>query len=201
VILSSSTARRSFAVVTLLGLGVPMAQSSVLASFVRTLVPAKDVTSNVGRLFSGIAIFGALAALLAARLLERHGTTRVLTASCLCAGALLVPQGVADEMWQLAPFVVAVAFFQGGVQTATVRLISNTISRSDSGVGFGIYQSIQVGAAQIGPFLGGALADSAGFRAVFPIAGVVLIASGTLAAFALPKTVAPTNTLGDQTPL
>lgn len=188
-ILRQPAARRSFAIVSLLGIGAPMAQSSVLASFAKKITDPDYVTLAIGLLFSGIAVFGAPAALLAGRLLDRRGTTTMLSASCLGAGLLLLPQGLAQSIWQLAPFVLGVAFFQGGVQTATVRLVSNVVSREEAGVGFGIYQSVQMGASQIGPFVGGALAAAIGLRGVFPIAGCALLVGGVLAATLLPPHV------------
>jgi MFS family permease len=189
LVLRSRPARITFGIVLGIGFGVPMVQST-LAPFVATLVAPGQVRTSVALLYSGISVSGAVAAIIAGRGLRRVGAPPILIISSLAAGVMLLPQGATHALWQLAPLVVAMAFFQGAIQTSTAGLIASIVSHSAVSAGFGLYQSVQAASAQVAPALGGALASSFGFRAVFPAAGSVLLAASIVAARYLPKAAA-----------
>lgn len=185
-ILRSKPARTTFFLVAAMGIGVAMIQP-VLAGFVKTLVSTGNVNFGVGALYFGISALGALASLLAGRLLPSVGVVRVAVFSSIGVGVFLLPQGLSTAYWHLVPLVLMMAFFYGAVQASIVRLVAAVIPKDQVGTGFGVYQSIRAASLQIAPAFGGAIAASVGFAAVFPIAGLVVLVAGVVASRLLPK--------------
>lgn len=191
-LLRSPRVRTTFALVAGMGLGVAMIQP-VLAGYVKTIVAPQNVNLTVGMLYFGISATGASASFIAGRLMLRVSVNTIAVGATIAAGALLVPQGWTTAMWQLAPLVLGMAFFNGAVQAAIVKLVAGVVPREQIGAGFGVYQSIRAASLQMAPALGGVIAAGLGFVAVFPTAGIVMLIVGTVSAVALRDSSQPVD--------
>jgi DHA1 family multidrug resistance protein-like MFS transporter len=156
----------------------PMVQP-ILPAFVVALLPrGASVNGTVGLLFFGISASSAIAAILAGRFIRRIGLQRILLVSFLGIAAFLIAAGRSTTVGQLAVLIIGMSFFQGALQTTSVALLPEVVSASAVSSIFGLYQSVSTLSAQMGPAIGGGLAVSFGFRAVFPIDGGALLALG-----------------------
>ena len=156
----------------------PMIQP-ILAPYVVTLLPTgSDTTVIVGMMFFGIAAAGAFAAISAGRIIQRIGIQLSLLAATVGVAAFLLPMGLVQSVAVLAVLVVVMSLFQGVLQTSSATLIPTLVSATALSSIFGLYQSVQALSGQMGPAIGGIIAAHIGFRAVFPLAAMALLALG-----------------------
>jgi DHA1 family multidrug resistance protein-like MFS transporter len=174
-------------VVAVVGIGRPMTQP-ILPGFVSELLDGTgSVNFTIGVLFFGMSALTAVAALYTARINKRFGFNHVVLVTCLVSAVLMTLQGASANVVQLLVLTWVIAFFQGILATGTVALLSTAVSAAVVSGVFGVYQSVQAGAGQVGPLLGGTLAVSLGFRWVFAIAGILFFFAGVVAYLVLQR--------------
>ena len=174
-LLRSPAVLTTLGLIFLLGISRPITQP-VLPGFIKSLMgDGSSVTFAVSAIFAGIAIAGAISALAAGRLIARHGVLAVALVASLAAAVLAFPQAAAQHVGFLAAFVILQALTYGGIQTSTATLLTRSVPPHAISSGFGLFQSVQSLSNGAGPFLGGAIAVSLGFRPVFVVAGVIFL--------------------------
>jgi DHA1 family multidrug resistance protein-like MFS transporter len=130
-------------------------------------------------LWAGIVGFGpAIPATILApiwgRMADRFGYRVMLLRAMVSAAALLALMGFAQSVWVL----VALRMVQGGL-TGTIysaqALVASAAPEDETGRAMGLLQMSVYGGATVGPVAGGLVAQLAGYRASFVMAGLLLL--------------------------
>jgi DHA1 family multidrug resistance protein-like MFS transporter len=112
-------------------------------------------------------------------LADRYGR-KIMVERVLFGGAgLLLLMGMVGNVHQL----LALRILQGaltGITSASVALVSSVTPSERTGFSLGLMQSAAFVGGSAGPLIGGPLADALGYRAVFYISAVGLLAAGLL---------------------
>ena len=149
----------------------------ILTSFVKTLeTPQAYLTLMVGLVFSVAGLSTFIAAPLLGRYADRHGYKRVLQFALAGAALMYLPQGLVHTSWQLLWIRFALGAFIGGILPSIQSLISHLTPDSQRATGFGLNQSAVYVGNFLGPLVGGVVSGWLGFRAIFSIASVFLLA-------------------------
>jgi DHA1 family multidrug resistance protein-like MFS transporter len=111
------------------------------------------------------------------RLGDRYGQKPMALRALASYVFLLVLSGAVSNVWQLFLLRVGVGLF-GGIGPLGLAMATSLSPREQTGRAVGMIQAAQILAAAVGPYVGGALADSIGVRATFVVAG--LFCAGTL---------------------
>ncbi len=173
---------------------VDRSQLSILAEPIKHDLHLSD--SQVG-LLQGLAfafVFSLLALPLAS-ISDRGRHRTVLVASVAMWSIMTTLGGFAQSFWQLAAMRVGVAIGEAGLHPTSHSLISGAFTARSRGKALGIFAlGLPLGVAA-GSYLGGRIADGAGWRAAFQVLGPI----GTLL---LPFIVliVPANTLAGAAP-
>jgi MFS transporter, DHA1 family, multidrug resistance protein len=138
-------------------------------------------------LWSGVLIGIAplLAGLLApawGRLADRYGQKPMALRALFASALLLLSSALVTNPWQLLATRVGIGLF-GGVGPLGLAMATALMPREHTGRAVGAVQSAQILAAAAGPFAGGFLADSIGFRATFVVTGIICAAAFLLVAW------------------
>ena len=157
-------AARTFVVLyVVIGLGQPIAVSSlVLAAVAAGYVIAALVAGAVG---------------------DRFGLARTITVASLVYGAGFLAGGLAEDWhhWLLAP-IFFVAIVGGIVMTLAWGLLFTLMPEEHRGAVSGLATTTKGIGLIVGPLAAGAAIDLVGYRALWPICGVFVLASVPLVA-------------------
>ncbi|HXF51435.1 MAG TPA: MFS transporter [Dehalococcoidia bacterium] len=115
-------------------------------------------------LFVFAPVWGALA--------DRFGRKAMLLRAYAGATVVLTLQGFVQNVWQLAALRLAQGAFVGTIPAANA-LVASAAPGPRVGYSLGLVQMALFLSQFVGPVVGGSLADVAGFRATFVIAGAV----------------------------
>jgi MFS family permease len=140
-------------------------------------VPAALLEFLSGAVFSIVGVADMLASPFLGRRGDQLGYKKVLMISLAGVAVSYTLQGVAGNWWQLMVFRFLQGCFVGGVLASANSLISLSASRSFQGRVFGVSTSAMQVGNFLGPLVGGALAAGLGFRAVFPLTGLLCLAN------------------------
>lgn len=150
----------------------------IIPLYLQTLnVPPALLTFLSGAVFSVVGIATVMASPFLGRAGDRIGYKRVLM---ICLGGVAVTytlQGLAGNWWELVLFRFGQGCFAGGVFASANALTSLAASRSFQGRVFSLAASAQQVGNFVGPLVGGAVAATISFRAVFPITAVLCLAN------------------------
>ena len=122
---------------------------------------------------SGAAFAMMLMAPIWGSLADRYGRRMMLIRATMAGSAIAFLMGLAVSPQQL----VLLRILQGGLcgtVAAAVTLVSTSTPDEHLGTALGVMQTSQFVGQAMGPVVGGVLADALGYRAVFPIAGVLM---------------------------
>jgi len=140
---------------------------------------------------SGGALSMALAAPLWGSLADRHGRKLMLIRATLAGSVLAFLMGLVTSPAQLIIIRILQGFFCGTVAAANT-LVATETPEEHLGKSLGVMQTTQFVGHATGPLVGGVLADAFGYRAIFPIASVMMaIALVTLLLFVREKRFVP----------
>jgi DHA1 family multidrug resistance protein-like MFS transporter len=140
-------------------------------------VPAGLIEFLSGAVFSIVGVADMLASPFLGRRGDKLGYKKVLMISLAGVAISYTLQGAAVNWWQLMAFRFLQGCFVGGVLAAANSLISLSAARSFQGRAFGVSTSAMQVGNFLGPLVGGATAAGLGFRAVFPITGLLCLAN------------------------
>ncbi|MFC5529910.1 MFS transporter [Cohnella yongneupensis] len=107
------------------------------------------------------------------KLSDRYGRKMMLLRSGFGMAVVMVLMGFAAAPWHLLVLRMMNGII-AGFQPAAVSLVAATTPKERSGFAMGTLQSGGIAGSIMGPFFGGLLADSIGFRPIFYITGTLL---------------------------
>ncbi|MEK5026142.1 MFS transporter [Paenibacillus sp. FSL M7-1046] len=126
--------------------------------------------------------------LLAGVLVDRNGSRRYIVFSLTVAGAILLLQAHAQLPWHLlllrAASGFALAFLSPACMTLLASLSSDPITQGKYMSGHGIIHTL---ASVVSPAAGAFIVHQAGYSGTFSTLGWLLIATGVMAFFSVPK--------------
>ena len=154
-----------------------------LPLYVKELGVADEETAA---LWAGVLIGIAplLAGLLApvwGHLADRHGQKAMALRALGAYVILLVLSGFVRSVQELLATRIGIGLF-GGIGPLGLAMATSLAPREQTGRAVGLIQGAQILAAAVGPFAGGALADTLGHRHTFLVAAVVCAAAFALVA-------------------
>ena len=121
------------------------------------------------------------------RLGDRIGHRSIVIASCIFAGLLYLPQSMVTRGWQMLVLYALVGVGIGGIIPSLSALLANYTNPGDEGAVFGLDNSIRAGARSIAPMIGSVVGLWFGLRSTFVASGLIIIVTGILAVWVLPK--------------
>jgi DHA1 family multidrug resistance protein-like MFS transporter len=113
------------------------------------------------------------------KLSDRYGRKMMLLRSGFGMSVVMVMMGFATQPWHL----LALRMLNGtisGFLPAAVSIVSATTPKDKMGFAMGTLQSGGTAGAILGPFIGGLLADTFGFRPIFYITGTLLFLASVI---------------------
>ncbi|MNW26977.1 drug efflux system protein MdtG [compost metagenome] len=126
--------------------------------------------------------------LLAGPGVDRHGSRRYIMFSLTAAGFILMLQAFINSPWELlvlracSGFVLA--FLSPACMTLLARLSNDPVTQGKYMSGHGVVHTL---ASVISPAAGAFIVASLGFQSTFSSLGIILILTGIMAYFTLPK--------------
>lgn len=122
---------------------------------------------------------------------DRVGRRPMVLRSMYGGVVVLLLMSVAQNVWHLLVFRLLQGMLTGTI-AALVALVAAEAPRERAGYALGVMQSAVFVGFSAGPLIGGLLADSLGYRAMFALSSVLLLAGGLLVQFCVRETfVAP----------
>lgn len=105
---------------------------------------------------------------------DRYGRKMMLLRSGIGMAVVIILMGFSTAPWHLLVLRMLNGVISG-FSPAAISLVSSSAPREKIGFAMGIVQSGGTAGAILGPFLGGLMADSFGFRPIFYITGSLLL--------------------------
>jgi len=125
---------------------------------------------------SGAALSMMVAAPIWGGLADRYGRKLMLMRATAAGAILALFMGMAQAPWHLVALRILQGFLCGTV-SASITLVATSTPEAYLATGLGMIQMVQYGGQALGPLIGGVLADTWGYRAVFPISAGLMFAS------------------------
>ena len=144
-----------------------------LPLYVRALGVAEEHVALWAGVLIGVSplLAGALAPVWG-RLADRYGHKVMAKRALVSYVFLLALSAAVTNVWQLFALRVGVGLF-GGIGPLAVVMASGSAPKGEAGRAIGIMQAAQILSAAVGPFAGGALADTIGIRPTFVVTAVL----------------------------
>ena len=142
--------------------------------------PGENVVFFAGLAMSAAAFAAMIAAPRIGRFADRHGHWRVIVASFVAAGVLLIPQAFVTAPWQLVILRFLMGLALAGLMPAITALIRRNAPDAAIGRILGFSQSAQYLGQIAGPLAGAFVADRFGMPAVFLATAVAMLAGAAL---------------------
>lgn len=132
-------------------------------------------TGSLAGVIIGVAsAAGALGSVAMGKVSRKTGYGRTLFTCILGACVFYMPQGFAREPWQLLILRACSGFFMGGTMPTVNALIADICDREKRGSTYGLSSSVSSSGMAFGPAAGAAIANIAGYPAVFFTTTVLL---------------------------
>ena len=135
----------------------------------------------VGLINSASPVVMALASPIWGLLADRYGRKPMLVRAQVGGGMMLFLMALVMNVPQLAGLRILQGAISGSVAAATT-LVASTVPRERCGYSMGLLQSAIFLGHSLGPFAGGIVGATLGYRVTFMISGVLLLVSGFLVA-------------------
>ena len=182
-VLKHIVSRPVLLVVMLLSLLIQVAHFSIqpiLSLFVEEIHGPVNIAFFAGMAFSAAGLGNLLFSRRLGRLGDKVGHVKVLTVLLFAAGIVYFPGAFVFSIWQLVilRFLLGVAL--GGLVPLRIAYIRQAAPLSMQGEVLGYNTSLRFLGNVIGPALGGLIAASFGFSAVFYITSGLLVLSGVI---------------------
>ncbi|MBO9598066.1 MAG: MFS transporter [Cohnella sp.] len=132
-----------------------------------------------GLIFAGNFVTSFLFQPIWGKLSDRYGRKMMLLRSGFGMSVVMVLMGFATTPWHLLLLRVMNGVI-AGFQPAAVSLVASTTPKERIGFAMGTLQSGGVAGSIMGPFIGGFLADTFGFRPIFYITGGLLFLASSV---------------------
>ncbi|MDH7567987.1 MAG: MFS transporter [Armatimonadota bacterium] len=143
-----------------------------LPFYIRTLgvESEQDVRRWTGYIFAANGITMCIFAPIWGAVGDRYGRKLMVLRSMLAMGVFIVLMGFAQRPWQLFALRLAQGSLSGTI-SANMAMVSSTVPTARLGFAMGLVYVAADAGRVLGPTLGGLLADFAGFRIAFWLAG------------------------------
>ncbi len=167
-------------------------RDSYLPFFLKDLgaLSTEDATLWSGLVQAGGAGVMTIAAPFWGAVSDRHGRKPMLLRAMFAAMFTVGLMGLATAPWHL----VALRMIEGaltGTVTASTALVAAYAPKDRLGFSLGLIQTAVFSGASLGPFLGGILADTIGYRATFGVSGTLLGTAGVIVLFLVQERFTP----------
>lgn len=143
-----------------------------------------------GALSAGSALSMGLAAPLWGTLADRHGRKLMLQRALFSGAVLITLMGLAPNVQVLFGLRVVQGLFTGVVTAATV-LVTSQVPRDRLASSLGLLSVGTFIGTSAGPFAGGLIADTLGFRTSFFLTGIMLLCGGLIVTFGVREQFTP----------
>lgn len=157
----------------------------ILPLYIRELGAQDNATT--GLIFALAAVSAAVAAPVIGLLGDRVGYAAILRSCTFANGLLLIPQGMARTVSQLAVMRMAFSFSDVGTMPTANALIRKLVPRHACGKAFGLVQSVTCFGWGLGPAVGSSLAAHYGMRIPFFIVGGVFLVISVIVSIVMPR--------------
>ncbi len=144
-----------------------MSIEPIITLYVAQLVASPQVTLVAGLTMSSAALGSILSASWLGKLADRAGSWNVIIGCLLAAAALLVPQALVTQGWQLVVLRFFMGLALGGLLPCIASVIRHNVPDSIAGKMLGYSTSAQYVGQVAGPLLGGVIGGHFGMRPVF----------------------------------
>jgi DHA1 family multidrug resistance protein-like MFS transporter len=149
-----------------------------------------EAAAWAGALSAGSALSMGLAAPLWGTLADRHGRKLMLQRALFSGAVLITLMGLAPNVQVLFGLRVVQGLFTGVVTAATV-LVTSQVPRDRLASSLGLLSVGTFIGTSAGPFVGGLIADTLGFRTSFFLTGVMLLLGGLIVTFGVREQFTP----------
>ncbi|WP_413737524.1 MFS transporter [Sodalis sp. RH21] len=144
-----------------------MSIEPIITLYVAQLVASPQVTLVAGLTMSSAALGSILSASWLGKLADRTGPWNVIIGCLLVAAALLIPQALVTQGWQLVVLRFFMGLALGGLLPCIASVIRHNVPDSIAGKMLGYSTSAQYVGQVAGPLLGGVIGGHFGMRPVF----------------------------------
>jgi MFS transporter, DHA1 family, multidrug resistance protein len=122
---------------------------------------------------TGSAVAMMIAAPIWGTLADRHGRKMMLVRATLAGAVMALLMSLAQSPMHLVIIRTVQGAFTGTV-SAAMTLVATETPEENLGMALGLMQTVQLSGHAAGPVIGGVLADTYGYRAVFPISSAMM---------------------------
>ena len=143
-----------------------------------------------GMVFGGQALTMALTAPIWGSIADRYGRKPMLERALFGGTVIILLMGFARSAEELALLRAVQGAITGTISAANA-LAASIVPREKVGSAMGTLQVGLWGGVAIGPLIGGFVADTYGFRAVFVLTAVLLLVAGVIVAFTIQEQFVP----------
>ncbi|OGO01698.1 MAG: hypothetical protein A2Y90_02430 [Chloroflexi bacterium RBG_13_52_12] len=110
------------------------------------------------------------------RLIERFNPVKMFRAGLLLSAGVFIAYGLANRYWQLVPIQLVLSFAFSSMFVGALSYLLR--QHQEYGTTSGLMNSVNALSGSLGPFLGGAVSQSAGYPTLMYVgAGIALLAS------------------------
>jgi DHA1 family multidrug resistance protein-like MFS transporter len=171
-----------------------------LPLYVKSLGAATHLSIELlaGLAFSGQAFTMAIASPIWGELADRHGRKLMVERAMFGGAAILLLMAFVQSAEQLVLLRALQGFITGMVGAANA-LVAATTPRRQTGYAMGLLQVGLGSGFALGPLIGGAVADAAGYATVFYVTSALLLIAGLLVWQGVDEHFEPVELAGDQT--
>ncbi|HWK47562.1 MAG TPA: MFS transporter [Stellaceae bacterium] len=156
-----------------------MSIEPIITVYVGQLAPGQNVALIAGFVMAASALGSVLAAPRLGRLADRFGAWNVIIGCLAVSAALLIPQAVVTNAWQLVALRFLMGMSLAGLLPSINALIRHSVPDAVTGTMLGYAVSAQYAGQVVGPVVGGFVGGHFGMRPVF-LATMVLMVVGAL---------------------
>jgi MFS transporter, DHA1 family, multidrug resistance protein len=110
---------------------------------------------------------------------DRYGRKLMVVRAMFAGGLITMATGMIGNVYQLLILRLFMGAFTGTI-SASVSLVASVLPTAKLGFGLGLMQVAVFIGMSLGPWIGGILADTIGYRLTFVAGGVILLAGGLL---------------------
>jgi DHA1 family multidrug resistance protein-like MFS transporter len=163
-----------------------------LPSYIQQLGTNTSISLEVwsGVVFGGQALAMAITAPIWGSIADRRGRKPMLLRALFGGSIIILLMGFARSAEELA-FLRAIQGAVTGTIAATNALVAASVPREKIGQAMSYLQVGLWGGVALGPLIGGVIADTFGFQAVFELTAVLLLISGLLITFGVKEQFTP----------
>ncbi|MEW6667009.1 MAG: MFS transporter [Thermodesulfobacteriota bacterium] len=110
---------------------------------------------------------------------DRYGRKLMVERAMFAGGVITMAMGMIGDVYQLFVLRLIMGAFIGTI-AASVSLVASVLPGTKLGFGLGLMQVAVFAGMSLGPWIGGTIADTVGYRMTFIVGGILLLVGGFL---------------------